>query len=80
MSDDGSVEYALRSADGVAMETGTVRVGWDTRPASADFLASTGGSRLAIYDIISETMTLALGAPGTARPASLAGAASYGTK
>jgi len=45
-----------------------------------DFISSTGTRRLAIYDIVSGTMRLALGTPGGSRPASFNGASIYTTQ
>ena len=64
----------------MAAESGSVTLGWSGRPTTADFLSSSGPVRLAIYDIVSDTMRLALGGPGGSRPASLDGAAVYVTK
>jgi murein DD-endopeptidase MepM/ murein hydrolase activator NlpD len=74
-------EYTFRAADGSAIESGTMRVDAtvtplptiDTRPAS-------GAARLGVYDIVSGTMQLNLGAAGAARPSSLSGAAVYTTR
>jgi hypothetical protein len=79
VSDAGDVTYATSSGDG-QVESGTVVVGWSTRPMTADFRPSSGSSRLAIYDVVSETMRLALGGPGAPRPASLDAAAVYTTQ
>jgi hypothetical protein len=64
---------------GAVVETGSLAIGWSVRPTTADFRASSGSTRLATYDIVSETMRLALGGPGAPRPASLDGAATYTT-
>lgn len=79
VSDGGDVTYVMSSGDG-QVESGTVVVGWSTRPTTADFRPSAGAARLAIYDIVSESMRLALGGPGAARPASLDSAAVYTTR
>jgi len=79
VSDAGDVTYVMSSGDG-QVESGTVVVGWSTRPTTADFRPSSGSSRLAIYDIVSDTMRLALGGPGAPRPPSLDGAAVYVTR
>ncbi|HEV8398159.1 MAG TPA: peptidoglycan DD-metalloendopeptidase family protein [Vicinamibacterales bacterium] len=78
-SDGGDVTYVMSSGDG-QVESGTIVVGWSTRPTTADFRPSSAASRLAIYDIVSETMRLALGSPGAPRPASLDAAAVYVTR
>lgn len=73
------VTYAMTNGDGPA-ESGTVVVGWNLRPMTLDFRSSSGSSRLAIYDIVSESMRLALGGPGAPRPASLDAASVYTTR
>jgi hypothetical protein len=79
VSDGGDVSYVMAIGDGQA-ESGSVVVGWSVRPTTADFRASSGATRLAVYDIVSDTMRLALGAPGANRPASLDAAAVYVTR
>jgi peptidase M23-like protein len=76
---DSDVTYVMTNGDGAA-ESGTVVVGWNLRPMTLDFRSSSGSSRLAIYDIVSETMRLALGGPGAPRPASLDAASVYTTR
>jgi hypothetical protein len=78
VSDAGDVSYVL-SIDG-QVETGSMIVGWSARPTTADFRPSSGPQRLAVYDIVSDTMRLALGAPGAVRPASLDSASVYVTR
>ena len=75
---DSDVTYVMTNADGAA-ENGTVVVGWNLRPMTLDFRSSSGSSRLAIYDIVSETMRLSLAGPSAPRPASLDGASTYVT-
>jgi len=65
--------------DGAVVESGSLTIGWSLRPATADLRSSSGSTRLATYDIVSETMRLALGGPGAPRPASLDGASIYTT-
>lgn len=79
VSDGGDVTYVM-SGDGGALESGSVVIGWSARPTTADFGPSSGSARLAIYDIVSDTMRLALGAPGGTRPASFDAAAIYVTR
>ena len=55
-------------------------VGWSARPTTVDFTSSAGSRRLGLYDIVSETMRLSLGAPGAGRPPSFAGASTYSTQ
>jgi hypothetical protein len=66
--------------DGVVVESGSLMIGWSVRPTTADFRASSGSTRLAVYDIVSDTMRLTLGGPGALRPASLDGASVYATR
>jgi len=66
--------------DGAIVESGSVTIGWSVRPTTADFRPSSGSTRLATYDIVSETMRLALGGPGAPRPASLDAASVYVTR
>ena len=72
-------EYSLLDAGGAAIETGRLRLGWDRRPTTADFVASTGTTRLGLYDIVSGSMQLALAAASASRPASFAAATVYAT-
>ena len=76
----GPTEYSFVGADGATIDTGSLNLGWSTRPVTLDFISSTGSRRLAIYDIVSDTMRLALGTPGGSRPASLNGASVYTTQ
>jgi hypothetical protein len=71
--------YVMRN-DGTVTESGSVTIGWSVRPTTADFQPSSGSTRLATYDILSDTMRLALGGPAAPRPASLDGAAVYVTR
>jgi len=76
---DSDVTYVMTSEDG-QRDSGTVSVGWSSRPMTLDFRAPAGSPRLALYDIVSDTMRLALGGPGASRPASLDGAGVYVTR
>ena len=76
---DSEVAYVMTN-NGVAAESGSVTIGWSGRPTTADFQSSSGSTRLAIYDVVSDTMRLALGGPGVPRPASLDGASIYTTR
>lgn len=75
----GAFEYSLFAASGWVIETGRLRLGWNLRPTTADFIPASGPPRLALYDIISGTMQLSLAAAGSPRPASFAGASTYTT-
>lgn len=73
-------EYTFRAADGSAMESGTMRVDATVKPLPAvDVRPSSGAARLGVYDIVSGTMQINLGAPGAARPSSVGGAAVFTT-
>ena len=76
----GATEYSFVGADGATTETGAMLVGWSARPATIDFTSSTGVRRLGLYDIVSDTMRLVVGAPGASRPTSFAGASVYSTQ
>lgn len=79
-SDGFATQYSFVDGNGATLETGSMTVGWSARPTTVDFTSSTGTRRLGLYDIVSETMRLSLGAPGAGRPASLAGASTYSTQ
>jgi hypothetical protein len=70
-------EYTWQHTDG-ASETGLLSIDATAKPlARVDVRPSSGPPRLGVYDIISGTLDLNLGAPGAARPSSLTGAAVY---
>ena len=72
--------FPLVDAGGATLETGAMSVGWAARPTTVDFTSSTGLRRLGLYDIVSETMRLSVGAPGGSRPASLSAPSIYITQ
>ena len=73
--------YALKNADGSSIESGTFSVDAVKKPLSlVDFTPSSGSPRLGVWDIVSDTLQLGLGAPGATRPSSLSGAAVYTTR
>jgi hypothetical protein len=76
----GATEYSFTDASGATTDTGAMAVGWSNRPTTVDFTSSTGVRRLGLFDIVSDTMRLALGAPGAGRPASFTGASVYSTQ
>ena len=76
----GTTEYTLLDANGATMETGSMVGGWAARPPTVDFVPASGSRRLGIYDIVGDTMRLALGAPGAGRPTSFANASTYTTR
>jgi hypothetical protein len=78
-TENGATEYSFVDANGATIETGAMSVGWANRPTTVDFTSSAGVRRLGVYDIVSETLRLSLGAPGASRPASLNGASAYVT-
>jgi hypothetical protein len=78
---EGSREYTLRDAGGRALESGTVNVDPLARPVSTiDLRPAAGAARLGVYDIRSDTLEIALGESGAARPAGLAHASVYRTR
>ena len=79
-TENGATQYSFVDGSGTTIETGSMSVGWSARPTTVDFTSSTGSRRLGLYDIVSETMRLSLGAPGAGRPSSLAGASTYSTQ
>jgi len=67
-------EYTFRAAGGSAVETGLFQIAPTARPLTTiDLSPSTGGTRLGVYDILSDRAQLQLGALNAARPASLTG-------
>ena len=57
-----------------------MRLGWNVRPVpSVDFTSSNGSVRLGLYDIVEDTLQLALGTVGVARPTSLTTSSIYAT-
>ncbi len=76
----GATEYSFIGPDGATTETGAMVVGWAAHPTTIDFVSASGLRRLGIYDIVGDTMRLALGAPGAGRPTSFAGASIYSTQ
>jgi hypothetical protein len=74
-------EYELRGSSGSLLETGKVEVDSLPRAARLELRPSGGGAaRLGVFDIRSDVMLLALGDPGTPRPADLTGASRYRTR
>jgi hypothetical protein len=70
-------EYTSRYADGT-LESGVLSVDATAKPlARVDMRPSSGASRLGVYNIVSGTMELSLGAAGAARSATLADASVY---
>jgi hypothetical protein len=73
-------QYSWLDASGSTTDTGTMTVGWAARPTTIDFVSTGGQRRLGLYDIVGGAMRLALGAPGSSRPTSFAGASTYSTR
>ncbi len=70
-------EYTFRWSDG-STDSGRMRLGWNVRPVpSVDFISSSGSNRLGLYDIVEDTLQLALGSTGVNRPTSFAIQATY---
>ena len=60
-------EYTFRATDGSEIETGTFRVNPPVKPLpTIETWPASGAGRLGVYDIVSGTMELNLGAPGAA--------------
>jgi hypothetical protein len=78
--DGCAAQYSMIDASGATIETGTMTLGWASRPTTVDFVPSSGPTRLGLYDVVGGTMRLALGAPGAGRPASFASASTYTTR
>jgi hypothetical protein len=72
--------YSFLAADRSPIESGTLITDAIKEPPIVDFRPSAGAARLGLWDIVSETLQLNLGAPGSARPTSLAGASTYTTR
>ena len=66
-TENGATQYSFVDGSGATFETGSMSVGWSARPTTVDFTSSTGSRRLGLYDIVSETMRLSLGAAGAGR-------------
>lgn len=79
-SDGADFEYTLRAPDGSTVEAGVLKVDANARPlAKLELRAASGSVRLGVYDIVSASLTVNLGAPGGSRPTSLDGASTYST-
>jgi hypothetical protein len=73
--------YALLAADSSTLESGTFVVDPAKKPLSTvEFRPTSGLPRLGVWDLVTDTLYLNLGAPGGSRPATLDGAAVYSTR
>lgn len=73
-------DYAMADARGTTIERGTLTIDIASTPPWVDLRPVGGGpQRRGVYDIVSGTMRLALGAPGGARPGTLDLASAYVT-
>jgi hypothetical protein len=73
--------YSLLAADRSSIESGTFVVDPVKKPLSTgDFRPSSGGTRFGVWDLVGDTLQLNLSTLGTARPATLFGAATYTTR
>ena len=73
--------YSMLNADRSVIESGAFSVDASKKPlATVTFTPASASTRLGVWDILSDTMQLSLGAPGAARPSSLSGAAVYTTR
>jgi hypothetical protein len=72
--------YRLLDSTGRVIETGTARSNPAARPFPAiDLVPSSGGTRLGLYDIVNNTMRLAIGAAGASRPGGFTNETTYRT-
>ncbi len=72
-------DYALLADSGTAVESGTLTLSHTARPFASMDLVSSTSRRLAVYDIVSNEMRLAIALPGATRPVDLSNAAVYRT-
>lgn len=73
--------YALLAANRSTLESGTFVLDPTKKPLSTvDFRPSSGSPRLGVWNLVSDTLHLNLGAPGASRPAALDGASVYTTR
>ena len=74
-------EYRFFDEGGLVTERGTLQLSVAGRPPASVALQPSGGAarRLALFDILGETMVMNVGAPGGPPPGSLAGATNYRT-
>ena len=73
--------YSLLNADRSTVESGGFVADPVKKPLpTVDFRSSSGGIRLGVWEVVSDTLQLNLGAVGVARPSSLAGGATYTTR
>jgi hypothetical protein len=72
--------YEIRSASGDIVESGVLIAVPHSGLSTVDLVPVGRAARLGVVDIVGTTMRLALGAPGAARPTSLAGAKTYVTR
>jgi len=80
-ADGANPQYTDRMLDAndVTIDSGTADAAAWLRPQTTIDLRPSGGgpAHLGVYDVVSETMRLALGEPGAARPADLFAASVY---
>ena len=72
-------DYALLADSGTAVESGTLTLSHTARPFASMDLVSSTSRRLAVYDIVSNEMRLAIALPGATRPVDLSNAGVYRT-
>lgn len=71
--------YAMSGGDGTTIERGTATVDPRARPSTIDLQPAGGALRRGVWNVVSGEMQIHYGAPGAARPASLADASIYRT-
>lgn len=72
-------DYALLADSGSAVEAGTLSLSHTSKPTASFDLVSATARRLAVYDIRSNELRLALAPPGSPRPTDLTNASVYRT-
>ena len=76
-----ALTYALLATNRSPLESGTFVTDPTKRPLSTvDFRPSSGSNRLGVWNVVSDTLHLNLGAPGGSRPTTLEGATIYTTR
>ncbi len=72
--------YSLLAADRSTIEAGTFVADPLKKPSTVDFRPASGGTRLGLWDVVSDSLQLNLATTGAPRPSSLAGAATFTTR
>lgn len=72
--------YSLLSTTRSVIESGVFVLEPKKPLSTVDFRPSTGGTRLGVWDVVSDTLQVSLAEPGGTRPSSLSGAAIFTTR